>query len=135
MENYSSWLLVIGINFVTYFIARFALISRGTLRRGIYLVGLTLYVFSYILAFFVLKFISFIIFIILSYSLVRSAVTIIIEWLENKLFPYRKQAIEKKAKELNVDPDDLREQMYINSFKSDDEIFNEAMAKFRNRSK
>jgi len=120
MENYLTWIIVFSVNFVTYFIARFAIISRGTLKMKIYLFGLFLYLFSYIIAFFLLELKTFFLFILLSYFVIRLLVIVVIDWLENIMFPYRKQAIEKKAKELNMHPEDLKEDMYINSFHEND---------------
>ena len=122
-----------GVNFITYFITMFAIISRGTLKHKIYFLGFFSYIVSYILAFFMLDFKSFLLFVLLSYLLIRFLVSIIIDWVEDKLFPYRKQVIAKKADELGVDPDDLKERAHINSFKNDDEIFNNVMENFKKR--
>ena len=83
--------------------------------------------------FYKLDFIKFLIFLPIYYFFIRTIVTIIVNRFEDKSFPYRKQIVEKHAKLINKDPEDIKEQMYTDSFKGDEEIFKDAMSKFSNK--
>jgi len=125
MRDLSSWVLVIILNFISYFIARFGLISNGKKWKFIYFFGLFFHLFTFVYGFLKLGLWGFIILIPVSYFVVRTAVTLLVDKLENKLFPYRKQIVKNLAEKLNKHPENIKEQWTMDRFKTDDEIFDE----------
>ncbi|MFA7654184.1 MAG: hypothetical protein WCX97_04045 [Candidatus Magasanikbacteria bacterium] len=129
MNHYLNWAIIIIINFITYFIARFGLISNGRKNQHIYIVGLFSHLLSFAYGYYKLGFWGLIILIPISYVFIRGAVTLIIDWLENKLYPNRKNIIKKWAEKLKKDPDDIKEEWIENRFKTDDERITNAINK------
>ncbi|PIR66943.1 MAG: hypothetical protein COU51_01400 [Parcubacteria group bacterium CG10_big_fil_rev_8_21_14_0_10_36_14] len=129
MDNFFTWALVIFLNFITYFIARFGIISNGKNAQQIYILGLISHLLSFAYGFYKLGFWGFIILLPVSYFFVRTIVTLLIDRLENILYPNRKQIFEKWANKLNKNPGDIKEQFHIDRFKTDDEKIDEAWKK------
>jgi hypothetical protein len=135
MNNYTDWVLIIFLNFISYFIARFGLISNGAKKQQIYIFGLIFHLLTFAYGFYKLGFWGFIILIPVSYFLVRGLTTLLIDKLENKLYPNRKNIIKKWAEKLNQDPEDVKENWVKNKFKTEDEIIDEEWKKREERKK
>ena len=125
--NNFGWWLIIFLNFVGYFILRFAIISNGTLKEVDKAIGTILTTISFILMLIFFGFVSSILLMLILWIVITPIVMVLIKQLEKRLYPYRIKIRKKYARKLNVTEEEVERVSQMN----DNEFWEEMRKKYK----
>jgi len=106
--NNFSWWLIIFLNFVGYFILRFAMISNGSLKEVDKAVGIILTTASFVLMLVFFGFVQMVLLLFILWIFITPLVMFTLNKIENKLYPYRREVEERLSEEYGIPVDELR---------------------------
>lgn len=106
--NSFGWWLIIFLNFVGYFILRFAVISNGALKEVGKAVGIILTTASFVLMLVFFGFVQMVLLLFILWIFITPLVMFTLNKIENKLYPYRRELEERLSEEYGIPVDELR---------------------------
>lgn len=103
-----GWWLIILLNFIGYFVIRFAKISDGALKEVVEIVGMILTIASFVLMLIFFGFIQMVLLLFILWIIVTPLVMFVLSKIENKLYPHRREMEKRLSKEYGISVEELR---------------------------